>query len=216
MSILEARSDGCRYCKISKTWYHSIRHCILRTFYSHAMCVGARIQADLHQLVVFIEIFIIQLVDLKIVANQALPRHWQTEGIEAVLVAEVLHLTSSQVGRRAAIRALEIIRRKIALEQGIRQVRLSTKVAKTQLGLHLCPCRVRIQRGLLRQARRRWLALQGQRSRKIGKPLSDDSKEVTAIFRSEKQSESRYIHRRCALIFPMAATAKRHHKLPPP
>jgi hypothetical protein len=115
MSILEARSDGCRYCEISKAWYHSIRHCMLRTCYSHAMCVGARIQADLHQLVVFVEIASIQLVNLKIVANQLLPRHWQTKSIESVLVAEVLHLTRSQFGRRAAIRALEIVRRKIAL-----------------------------------------------------------------------------------------------------
>jgi hypothetical protein len=78
------------------------------------MCVGARIQADLHQLVVFGKISCIQLVGYEIVADKALPRHWQTEDIEAVL-----HLTPSQVGRRAAIRALEIIRGKIALAPNI-------------------------------------------------------------------------------------------------
>jgi hypothetical protein len=83
------------------------------------MCVGARIQADLHQLIVLGKISGIQLVGYEIVADKALPRHWQTEDIEAVLFAEVLHLTPSQVGRRAAIRALEIIRGKIALAPNI-------------------------------------------------------------------------------------------------
>jgi hypothetical protein len=79
------------------------------------MCVSARVQADLHQLVVFGKISSVQLVGYEVIVDKALPRHWQTEDIEAVFVAKVLHLTPSQFGRRAAIRTVECSRLKIAL-----------------------------------------------------------------------------------------------------
>jgi hypothetical protein len=40
------------------------------------MCVSARLQADLHQLVVLVEICSVQLVDFEVVADKALPRYW--------------------------------------------------------------------------------------------------------------------------------------------
>ena len=77
------------------------------------------------------------------------------------------------------------------------QLRSSTAVARTWLCLRWYPCQARIQRGSLRQARRRWLALQEQRPRKNEMPFAlsvssivDD--EATGIVGSDKQSKSRY------------------------
>lgn len=62
------------------------------------MSIGTRIQADLHQRVVLLKVCCIQLVGLDIIVDQALPRHRDTEDIEAIDVGEVLHLSRSHLG----------------------------------------------------------------------------------------------------------------------
>jgi len=77
--------------------------------------LGTSIKANLHQIVVSLEISRVQLVGVDIVVDQLLPRNRNTEDIETVDVGKVLHLSLRHVGGWAAILAFELVRSEVAL-----------------------------------------------------------------------------------------------------
>jgi hypothetical protein len=79
------------------------------------MSISARVQTDLHQLVVLLKIRGVQFVSLDIIANQLLPRHRQAENVEAVDVGEVLHLRLGHVCGWTAVLAFEFVGSPVAL-----------------------------------------------------------------------------------------------------
>jgi hypothetical protein len=81
----------------------------------HAMRFRARVQTDLHQLVILLKVCSIQFVGLDVLIDQLLPRHRQAEDVEAVDVGEVLHLGLCHVCGWTAVLAFELVGSPVAL-----------------------------------------------------------------------------------------------------
>jgi hypothetical protein len=87
---------------------------------SHAVLVHAVrfctcVQTDLHQLVVLLKVRSVQFVGLNIITDELLPRHRQTEDVEAVDIGEVLHLGLGHVCGWTAVLAFEFVGSPVAL-----------------------------------------------------------------------------------------------------